>query len=586
MSDVSIGNDLITEHIDIWTSTVKTKSASGRGSSKKIDLYGIKKLRELILELAVRGKLVPQDPSDEPASKLLERIAAEKAQLVKEKKIKKPKALPEISEEEKPFELPEGWEWSRVSDVTSFINGYAFKSSSFKSDGVGIVKIGDISSHGVLTPNTMSRVNIEVIQDLDENLKVIKGDLVIAMSGATTGKLGFNYSDETFYLNQRVGKFIPYQVSIEYLFLPLTTKISENLAKSLGSAIPNISTGQINEIVLALPPLQEQHRIVAKVDELMALCDQLEQQTESQIEAQQTLVSVLLETLTASKDHNELMQNWQRLSEHFDTLFTTEQSIDQLKQTILQLAVMGRLVPQDPTNEPASKLLERIAAEKAQLIADKKIKKQKALPPISDDEKPFELPEGWEWCRLSDAIDVRDGTHDSPKDAIGTNTFPLITSKNFDNGRIDFDNARQISPADHIEISKRSQVDKLDILFSMIGGNIGNQVIVVDDRPFSIKNVALFKYFNKSFTIPYFVFLYTQNLATNLQEKAIGGAQPFISLGALRSLIFALPPVEEQHRIVAKVDELMAICDQLKTKLNQSQQTQLHLTDAIVEQVV
>ncbi|HFG1599389.1 TPA: restriction endonuclease subunit S [Vibrio cholerae] len=181
---------------------------------------------------------------------------------------------------------------------------------------------------------------------------------------------------------------------------------------------------------------------------------------------------------------------------------------------------------------------------------------------------------------------MRDGTHDSPKDATGTNTYPLITSKNFINGKIDFDNARQISSEDHFEIIKRSQVDKLDILFSMIGGNIGNQVIVEDERDFSIKNVALFKYYNVRYTYPYFVFLYTQNLAKDLQTKAVGGAQPFISLGALRSLLFALPPREEQEKIVTKVKELMVLCDQLIARLKESQATQIHLTDAIVARAV
>lgn len=161
-----------------------------------------------------------------------------------------------------------------------------------------------------------------------------------------------------------------------------------------------MSASDLAKFVIPLPPLTEQHRIVAKVDELMTLCDQLEQQTEASIEAHQVLVTTLLDTLTNSADADELMQNWSRISEHFDTLFTTEESIDQLKQTILQLAVMGKLVPQNPDDEPAAELLKRIAEEKAQLVKEKKIKKQKALPPISEDEKPFKLPNGWEWERI------------------------------------------------------------------------------------------------------------------------------------------------------------------------------------------
>ncbi|KXS31342.1 MAG: hypothetical protein AWT59_2544 [Candidatus Gallionella acididurans] len=247
---------------------------------------------------------------------------------------------------------------------------------------------------------------------------------------------------------------------------------------------------------------------------------------------------------------------------------------------------MGKLVPQDPNDEPASALLKRIQAEKGRLIAEGKIKKDKPLPPITDEEKPFELPQGWEWVRLQSVIDVRDGTHDSPKEAAGPDTYPLVTSKDFFDGGINFDTARRIFEADHLEISKRSLVEKYDILFSMIGGNIGNQVMVNDDRPFSVKNVALFKYYDRNLTFPFFIKIYMENLAANLQSTAVGGAQPFVALGALRNLVMALPPIEEQHRIVAKVDELTALCDQLKTRLAAANQLQQKLADVVVEQAV
>ncbi|WP_249273323.1 restriction endonuclease subunit S, partial [Salmonella enterica] len=151
---------------------------------------------------------------------------------------------------------------------------------------------------------------------------------------------------------------------------------------------------------LPFPPLQEQERIVNNFTQLMILCDQLEQHSLTSLDAHQQLVETLLTTLTDSQNADELTENWARISEHFDTLFTTEASIDALKQTILQLAVMGKLVPQDPNDEPASELLKRIAQEKAQLVKDGKIKKQKPLPPISDEEKPFEIPTNWEWVRF------------------------------------------------------------------------------------------------------------------------------------------------------------------------------------------
>ena len=205
--------------------------------------------------------------------------------------------------------------------------------------------------------------------------------------------------------------------------------------------------------------------------------------------------------------------------------------------------------------------------EKERLVKEGKIKKQKPLETIKADEIPFELPKGWELSRLQEVIDVRDGTHDSPKDAIGKDTYPLVTSKNFYNGTIKFDEARQISAEDHNTISKRSFVEPYDILFSMIGGNLGNQVMVTADRPFSIKNVALFKYYNRNLTSPFFIKKFMEHLALDLQSKAAGGAQPFVSLGFLRKLIIAIPPIKEQNRIVDKVDSLMDLCDRLS--LNQ-----------------
>ncbi|MBJ5085096.1 restriction endonuclease subunit S, partial [Salmonella enterica subsp. enterica serovar Typhimurium] len=167
-----------------------------------------------------------------------------------------------------------------------------------------------------------------------------------------------------------------------------------------GTSIPAINQSVIGSIPIALPSLKMQEKILSYVITLMSLCDQLELHSLTSLDAHQQLVETLLTTLTDSQNADELAENWARISEHFDTLFTTEASIDALKQTILQLAVMGKLVPQDPNDEPASELLKRIAAEKAELMKQGKIKKQKPLPEISEEEKPFELPVGWEWTRL------------------------------------------------------------------------------------------------------------------------------------------------------------------------------------------
>ncbi len=173
-----------------------------------------------------------------------------------------------------------------------------------------------------------------------------------------------------------------------------------------GGAQPFIKVGDTLLKKIALPPLAEQHRIVAKVDELMALCDRLEAQQADAGSAHAQLVQALLDSLTQARDAEDFAQSWQRLAEHFHTLFTTESSIDTLKQTLLQLAVMGKLVPQDSSDEPASELLKRIAEEKARLVAEGKIKKQKLLAEIAEEDKTFALPIGWEWARLDDVAHV------------------------------------------------------------------------------------------------------------------------------------------------------------------------------------
>lgn len=570
---------LLTEHMAIWTSAdTEKKSGRGRASGNAGSVYGVKKLRELILELAVRGKLVPQDANDEPASELLKRIQAEKAKLVAEGKIKKEKPLSPITDDEKPFELPQGWELVKLGDIAYSQAGFAFKSNCFNESGLGLplIRIRDVGQ-----TFTGTYFNGEY----RDEFVVVKDDYLISMDGEFRVAKWLN---ENALLNQRVSRliFLNEEIPRRFIAEALQAELKSLQGIKAYTTVDHLSGGQISNSILGFPPLAEQYRIVAKVDELMALCDQLEAQHSNAAEAHEKLVSHLLGTLTQSQSADEFNANWQRIAAHFDVLFTTEASIDALKQTLLQLAVMGKLVPQDSNDEPASELLKRIQAEKSKLLAKGKVKQDKALPPVNDDEKPFEVPSGWVCVRLNSVIDVRDGTHDSPKEAGGTDSYPLVTSKDFFEGYINFDTARRISEVDHIDISKRSLVEKYDILFSMIGGNIGNQVMVNDDRPFSIKNVALFKYYDRNLTLPLFIKKYTENLAVSLQSTAIGGAQPFVSLGALRSLAMALPPLNEQQRIVDKVDALMVLCNHLKTRIQQANQQQQAIANALVAQAV
>ena len=339
--------------------------------------------------------------------------------------------------------------------------------------------------------------------------------------------------------------------------------------------------------VISVPPTNEQQRIVAKVDELMALCDQLEQQTESSLDAHQTLVQTLLDTLLQSADAEELEQNWQRLSAHFDLLFTTEQSIDQLKQTILQLAVMGKLVPQDPNDEPASELLKRIATEKEELVKQKKIKKQKPLPPISDDEKPFQLPKGWEWCRIGNLSHyIEYGSSEKTVDSL-PNGVPVLKMGDIQDGCVVLGEHKVISP--ELEELPNLYLRDGDILYNRTNsaelvGKTG--IFKGPDNYYSFASYLIRIRCNAENIFPDYL-----NLSMNTPKFRETQIDPHIKKQCgqanvngtlMKTMLVSLPSLKEQHRIVAKVDQLIAFCDQLKAKLADSKTTQLSLTDALV----
>lgn len=232
-----------------------------------------------------------------------------------------------------------------------------------------------------------------------------------------------------------------------------------------------------------------------------------------------------------------------------------------LKASVLQAAIQGRLVPQIEAEGNAEDLYQEIQKEKEHLVKAKIIKKEKALEPIKDEEVPFDIPDSWKWVRLSEVVDVRDGTHDTPK-YVETGV-PLVTSKNLENGKINFATCKNISLQDAFLINQRSKVVVEDILFAMIG-TIGNAVLVEDNREFAIKNMALFKRYNGSSLNMNYVKIFLDLAQRDIKKKATGGVQSFVSLSFLRNYLLPLPPLEEQKRVVAKVEKLLAKIDELE----------------------
>ncbi|ORM52914.1 restriction endonuclease subunit S [Pantoea conspicua] len=589
---------LITDHFDTWTSALQTRSTAGRSSNGKIDLYGIKKLRELILELAVRGKLVPQDPNDEPASELLKRIAAEKVEQVKQGKIKKQKPLAKISEDEKPFELPVGWEFCQLGDFANIVRGITFpgneKSKEASNNKIACLRTANIQEN--IDWNDLIYVPKEFIKRNDQTL--LNNDIVMSMANSRelVGKVALatipNKTTVTF------GGFLSVlrPIIIDPKFLMLLLRCDTNKSQLIESSsqttnIANISLAKLNPLIVGLPPLAEQAKITNSVNELLSICDQLEQQSLTSLDAHQQLVETLLATLTNSQNAEELAENWARISQHFDTLFTTESSIDALKQTILQLAVMGKLVPQDPSDEPASELLKRIEQEKSQLVKEGKIKKQKPLPPVSDEEKPFELPEGWAWCRIGDIIGNIDAgwspacmPEPSPNEEVWgvLKTTAVQTLEYREQENKTLPSSKQPRP--------QYEVKPGDILITRAGpkNRVGISCLVEKTRMKLMISDKIIRFHLASTDISarYISLCLNCGVTAEYLESSKSGmaeSQMNISQDALKFAPVALPPSRIQIKVISLVEDFFSVCDHLKSHLQSAQQTQLHLADALTD---
>lgn len=554
---------------------------------------GVAKLRELILTLAVQGKLVPQDPSDEPASLLLQRIRAEKDRLIAEGKIKRDKPLPPITDEEKPFELPMGWEWVRLGELCSYIQR-----------GKGPVYAED-SAHRVISQKCVRWYGLDLgparfitAESLNkyESIRFLQsGDLLWNSTG--TGTIGRaclvpqELESAGLVADSHVTVVRPVLLDGQFLWRWIQSPYVQDEIEGAASGTTNqieLNTSTVISHLVPLAPLEEQSRIVTRVEELMRLCDALE--AKGQLDATQhaQLLQTLLGTLADSTTPEELAANWQRVAIHFDLLLDRPEAVDTLEQTILQLAVRGLLVPQDPNDEPASMLLKRIRAEKDRLIAEGKIKRDKPLPPITDEEKPFELPQGWEWVRFDELI------HPLKPIAYGV----LVPGPDLENG-IPFVRIADLSldsPAPKPEKSispevdaqfQRTRLDGGEILMGVVGsiGKLG-----VAPPTWAGANIAraICRIVPAEGGLSAFVLFLLQ---TKFMQDGFAGdtrtlAQPTLNVGLIRAALTPVPPAAEQSRIVARVEQLRQLCADLRQRLTASRTTQGHLAEALLADAV
>lgn len=527
-------------------------------------------LKNSILQMAVQGKLVPQNPDDEPASVLLERIKAEKEELIKLGKIKKGKKTSEIFRgssrnlpyayceqvgkeirdisEEVPFEIPDSWEWCRLGYIGDWGSGAtpSRTNTEYYNGNIPWLKTGDLND-GIITdiPETISDLALE---KTSVRLNPV-GSVLIAMYGATIGKLGILSIPAT--TNQACCACLPIRISNKFLFYFLMAHKVKFIKSAEGGAQPNISKEKIISTLMPVPPIQEQHRIVTKIEELLPYIEKYAQ-AETQLNA-------------------------------LNTSFP-----EALKKSILQEAVQGRLVPQDPNDEPASVLLERIRAEKQALIKAGKIKKDKHESVIVTrdkipyesvdgkerciaDEVPFDIPESWCWCRLG-TISWYFDAGKSPnciKQSVTGDEYGVITTTSIQIGYFD-ENQNKLLPL-NFEVKEDMKVNSGDILITRAGPmNRTGIACVVKDIHYNL--ILSDKTIRINMTDDLFDkdYIVTVLNSPNIREQIIGlmsgmdKQQVNISQDKYKTVFIPLPPLVEQKRIVAKIEELMQYCDKLK----------------------
>ena len=532
----------------------------------------IARLRRFILDLAVRGKLVEQDPEDEPAEEQLERIIEAKI-LLGRKELTTKKKRPEPSDESLDFPLPARWATSPLADLVTVLNGRAYKQSELLDTGTPVLRVGNL-----FTSNKWYYSDLE----LEEDKYCNDGDLIFAWSASfgpfiwTGGQAIYHYHIWKLPLHS------PKDLFRDYLYLYLLNKTDEIKASGHGISMVHMTKEKMERLEVPLPPLAEQHRIVAKVDELMALCDQLEAARQQREQGRERLIAATLESLNQpAEDPASFRQDASFALQVLPSLTTTPAQIKQLRQTILNLAVRGKLVEQDPEDEPAEELLILLATEKQ---TQRNGRNWEANASVAADPL-FDMPRGWHLTVVAaTARRVTVGYVGPMKDQYVTDGIPFLRSQNVRANRFREDGLVYISRDFHAKISK-SSISPGDVVV-VRSGNVGTACAI----PASISegNCSDLVIIQEPICVcPEYLCFYLNSMAqAHVASGTVGVALTHFNTKSVANMPIPLPPLAEQHRIVAKVDELMALCDQLEQQLSQADQQRRRLLEAVLAEAL
>ena len=485
-------------------------------------------LRNSIFQLAIQGKLVEQRPEEGTAAELYKQIQAEKQALIKAGKIKKEKPLPEIPEDEVPFEIPESWIWVYIGDIFLHNTGKAQNASGSAN---GTIRKFITTSNLYWGYFDFSKVKEMPFTEQEiERCSARKGDLLVC-EGGDCGRSAIWTYDEEVCIQNHVHRLRPYcNLSIEYYYYLFYLYKFTGRLRGRGVAIQGLSSEAIHKVICPLPPLAEQKRIVAKIEDLLPLIERYE-------------------------------KAWSRL-EDFNKRFPGD-----MQKSILQMAIQGKLVEQRPEEGTGEELYKQIQDEKQALIKAGKIKKDRRTDVLDipqEDEIPFDIPETWKWTYLGSILNkLTDGTHRTPK--YSTSGVKFVSVKDMSSGVLYLNNTKFITESEHEELFARCDPVKGDMLLSKVG-TTGVPAIVNTDEPFSLfVSVALLKYSHSCIDEAFLYYLLKSPLVQlQAAENTRGVGNKNWVLDAIAKTVVALPPLAEQKRIVAQLEELLPLCERLK----------------------
>jgi type I restriction enzyme S subunit len=536
------------------------------------------RLRRLILDLAVRGKLVDQHPGDEPASELLKTVHAERMRLVKEGQIKHRELSP-IKKKSVPFSIPSGWQWGSFIEVAAIQSNLVNPS---KYEGLPHIAPDNIESRtGRLLPyTTVGASAVFSAKHLFFAGCILYSKIRPALAKATIVDFDGLCSADMYPILSFISREYLHKYMLSEAF------VQQSISEDNRVAMPKINQVSLSKILVPVPSLAEQHRIVAKVDELMALCDRLEAARAEQEIRRDRLTSASHHHLNNGADADALRKHSNFFIGHLPRLTARPDQIQQLRQTILNLAVCGKIVPQDPNDEPAPELLKRIQEEIARLVSTGEAKEKRSLQVNRGSAEPFDIPRTWLWASLGQvAFGFRYGT--SMKCTYERTGEPVLRIPNIDNGRINIEDLK-FGPL-HRREADDLRLQLGDILMVRSNGSLN-----LVGRPALVEANAVgycyAGYLVRVRTSPIHLDARYLLLALNsahvrdqieLPIRTTVGLKN-VNATELSSLTIPLPPLAEQHRIVVKVDELMALCDRLEAQLTSTQIDTSRLLEAVL----